>query len=239
MSRIHVPWLLAAPAGMALCAGCAQEVSGISTFVGPGNPVGEFGIPVRSLDEGRFAGVVRQKYDFSCGSAALATLLRYHYDYAVREEVAFRGMWAEGDRDQIRRVGFSLLDMKRWLGSRGIKAEGYKVGLEQVAETGLPGIALISVKNYKHFVVVKGFRGNEVLLGDPSIGITTMDRDQFAEAWNGIYFVLTDDRERARAAFGTDAQWASYTRAPIGGEFSDPVSQQTLMLSAPFYGDIS
>ncbi|RYF14189.1 MAG: peptidase C39, partial [Oxalobacteraceae bacterium] len=39
-----------------------------------------FTAPVTSLIGRRFETVVRQQYDFSCGSAALATLLRYHYD---------------------------------------------------------------------------------------------------------------------------------------------------------------
>ncbi len=220
-------------------AGCAAEVASGPSFVAAGNPVGEYSLPVTSIEEAKFTGVIRQKYDFSCGSAALATLLRYHYDYKVAEENAFRGMWDKGDREQIRHVGFSLLDMKRWLASRGLDAEGYQVGIDDIADTGVPGIALIEVKNYRHFVVVKGVRNGELLIGDPSVGLTVMRRDEFEEAWNGIYFVINDDQDRARRSFGTGGQWAAYVRAPIGNGFSDPVSQQALMLTAPFYGDIS
>ncbi|MDT0575622.1 C39 family peptidase [Croceicoccus sp. F390] len=204
-----------------------------------GAPVGDYRLPVSSVQDQRFAGVLRQKYDFSCGSAALATLLRFHYGYDVAEEKAFRGMWASGDRDQIRAVGFSLLDMKRWLASRGIAADGYRVPLEKVAETRIPGIALISLDNYRHFVVVKGIRDGEVLIGDPSAGLTVMPQDEFADAWNGIYFVLAADQELARSNFGSEQQWARFARAPVGGGFSDPLSQQALLLTAPFYGDIS
>ena len=200
---------------------------------------GDFALPIASLEETRFTGVVRQRYDFSCGSAALATLLRYHYDFNVVEEQAFRGMWDRGDREQIRKVGFSLLDMKRWLASRGLTGDGFQVDLDQVAETGIPGIALIAVNNYRHFVVVKGVRGNEVLLGDPSLGLSTMQRDAFEKAWNGIYFVLSEDQDRARRSFDSDRQWAAFAVAPIGGGQADPVSLQALMLTAPFYGDIS
>lgn len=219
--------------------GCASEVRDGSRFVVSGSPVGDFLLPVTSVETQRFTGVIRQRFDFSCGSAALATLLRYHYDFDVEEERAFRGMWARGDREQIRRVGFSLLDMKRWLASRGIDADGYQVTLDQIADTAIPGIALIAVKNYRHFVVVKGVREQEVLLGDPSLGITVMSRTDFARAWNGIYFVLASDQPLARARFNQNAQWSAFARAPMGGRFSDPVSQQALMLTAPFYGDIS
>ena len=225
--------------GAALLAGCAAQVADGGRFLAGGAPVGDYAVALKPMQDTRFTGVIRQEFDFSCGSAALATLLRYHYGYAVREENAFRGMWAKGDQAQIRKVGFSLLDMKRWLASRGLTAEGYEVDLGAVAKTGIPGIALLKVKNYRHFVVVKGIRGREVLLGDPSLGVTVMPIDTFREAWNGIYFVLTGEQERGKRGFDRDAQWAAYARAPIGKGLADPVSQQALMLTAPFYGDIS
>lgn len=220
-------------------AACGAQVSGASHFLAPVGPVGDYSVPVRSVAEQRFAGVVRQKYDFSCGSAALATLLRFHYDFDVAEATAFRGMWTRGDQAQIRRLGFSLLDMKRWLASRGLAADGYKVPLAKIAETGIPGIALIAVKNYRHFVVVKGVHRDEVLLGDPSSGLSIMPRREFESAWNGIYFVLTEDQALAKSRFNRERQWAAFARAPVGGRFADPVSQQALSLTAPFYGDIS
>ena len=221
-------------------AGCGGAIAdGPGHFAAGISGSSDFAVPLASMQEARFTGTIRQKYDFSCGSAALATLLRYHYDYDVSEELAFRGMWARGDRDQIRKVGFSLLDMKRWLASRGLAADGYQVSLDQIGETGVPGIALIAVRNYRHFVVVKGVRGDEVLLGDPSLGLSVMPRGEFQKAWNGIYFVLTEDQDRARRSFGTRRQWAGYARAPVGTFMADPVSQQALSLTAPFYRDIS
>ena len=167
---------------LALVAGCApQQVEGPARFTAANGPVGDFALPLQSFEERRYAGVIRQRYDFSCGSAALATLLRHHYDFDVREETAFRGMWRNGDQAQIRQVGFSLLDMKRWLASRGLSGDGYQVSLDEIARTGVPGIALIAVRNYRHFVVVKGVRGDEVLLGDPSLGLSIMPREAFVE----------------------------------------------------------
>lgn len=218
--------------------GCAAEVGGQPRFLAGGSPVGDYSVELVTMDQAKFTSVIRQRYDFSCGSAALATLLRYHYGYKVREDNAFRGMWASGDQDKIRSVGFSLLDMKRWLASRGLKSDGYEIDLDVIAKTGIPGIALISVKNYRHFVVVKGVRNDEVLLGDPSSGLTVMSRAEFEESWNGVYFALSDDRELARRNFSNDRQWATYVRSPIGQGLANPVSQQALMLTAPFYGDI-
>lgn len=103
----------------------------------------------------------------------------------------------------------------------------------------MPGIALIAIKNYRHFVVVKGVRNGEVLIGDPSLGLVIIPRSEFEAAWNGIYFVLTDEQDRARRSFDSDRQWASFSRAPVGSSMAEPVSLQALMLTAPFYGDIS
>lgn len=227
--------MLAMPA-LAL-SGCAATVTTQPGFLSGTGPTGDFALPVQSVEDRRFHTVVRQRFDFSCGSAALATLLHYHYARPVDEKAVFAGMWAEGDRVAIQKVGFSLLDMKRYLAASGFRADGFKVSLDQVQKTGIPGIALITVRNYRHFVVVKGVRDDEVLLGDPSTGLRGMPRADFQKAWNGIYFVLNSQQDVGRSAFNHDAQWASYTRAPVGGRFVDPLSLQALSLTAPFYRD--
>ena len=218
----------------ALAAGCTGgPLKQTALPLGTG-PVGDFAVPLQSFEDRRFATVVRQKYDFSCGSAALATLLRYHYSLDQNEEEAFRGMWAAGDRPRIRRLGFSLLDMKRHLAKLRLQADGFEVSLEDVAKAGVPGIALINLNGYKHFVVVKGVSEAEVLVGDPSLGLKTMPAAEFKKIWNGIYFAVNTDLERGRASFGSNTQWASFSRAPTGAGFTDPLSQQALMLTAPF-----
>ena len=45
-----------------------------------------------TLKEAKFRNTIRQKYDFSCGSAAVATLLTYQYGYPVTEQMAFAQM---------------------------------------------------------------------------------------------------------------------------------------------------
>lgn len=226
--------IIAAPL---LLQGCSATAEGDPHFLSASGPVNDFILPVQSLEERRFLSVVRQRYDFSCGSAALATLLHHHYRDPRTEVEVFQGMWRDGDRAQIRRVGFSLLDMKRYLAARGIRADGYKVPLEEIANRGVPGIALITLKGYRHFVVVKGVTDEEVLVGDPSLGLRTMAVPEFTKAWNGIYFVINSDLAKAKTTFNSDAQWANFSRAPIGGRFAEPVSLQALMLTAPFYRD--
>ena len=222
---------------MLITTGCASSVMPGARFMTGVSANGNFMLPVQSMEERRFATVIRQRYDFSCGSAALATLLQYHYGKNVGESSVFLGMWKDGDRDAIRRVGFSLLDMKRYLKAQKIEADGYKVSLDQLAQAAIPGIALISIRNYKHFVVIKGVTAKEVLVGDPSIGLNPVPRAEFEAAWNGIYFVLNSEQELGRTAFNVPGQWAAYSRAPVQGRFHEPASIQALALTAPFYRD--
>src|SRR5580692_10874424 len=111
---------------------------------------------VTSLKEARFKGTVRQQYDFSCGSAAVATLLTYQYGYPTNEATAFQQMYVNGDQPKIRREGFSLLDMKRFLGAHGFDADGFEAPLDKLEESHLSAIVLITENGYHHFVVIKG-----------------------------------------------------------------------------------
>lgn len=177
---------------------------------------GAYSVPTTSLKEGRFNSTIRQQYDFSCGAAALSTLLTHHYGYPVTETVVFEEMFQRGDRAKIQREGFSLLDIKRYLEAHGFHADGFEAPLEKLQSTGIPAIVLINEQGYNHFVVVKGIRDGRVLIGDPAGGTRAMTQTAFESMWvNHILFVITDKRESAQ--FNVAADWAVAPRAPIGG----------------------
>ncbi|WP_380878497.1 hypothetical protein ACFB49_17180 [Sphingomonas sp. DBB INV C78] len=215
-------------AGLTLAACAGEKIPPSGTMLSL--PAGDFTLPVKSMVERRYLTIVRQQYDFSCGSAALATLLHYHYGDPQNEKTIFVGMWKEGDRQQIRRYGFSLLDMKRYLAARGIRADGYKVSLADVAATRIPGIAMINMKGYKHFVVIKGVERDHVLVGDPSLGMRLIDLDTFAGMWNGILFALGDQVETGRKNFGRADEWALVPRSRAT-MLMEPASHQALALT--------
>lgn len=162
-----------------------------------------------------FRSVVRQRFDFSCGSAALATLLTYHYRLATPEADSFKVMWLRGDQDKIKKLGFSMLDMKRYLQDRGLKAEGYRFTVADIAASGRPGIALIDLRGFKHFVVVKGVRGNRVLVGDSILGLTEYSAKDFAAMWNGIYLAISSPDIERRPVFNLASDWGPWSRAPL------------------------
>ncbi len=165
-----------------------------------------FVLPVTSMKEARFRTTVRQQYDFSCGSAALATLLSHHYDFPVTEQEIFRDMFVRGDQPRIRSEGFSLLDMKRYLATRGFTADGFEQPLDKLAQAGLPAIVLVADNGYRHFVVVKGVQGERVLLGDPAGGTRALSRQGFEAIWqNRLLFVIHGRPGKAR--FNETADW--------------------------------
>lgn len=211
-------------------AGCTSLPHGGGSGFSAGR--NDYVLPVRSMVERRFLTVVRQQYDFSCGSAALATLLHYHYGDAQTEQSIFVGMWRDGDREQIRRLGFSLLDMKRYLAARGLDSDGYQVTLQQIEATRIPGIALINMNGYLHFIVVKGVENGQVLVGDPSLGIRLIPARKFQSMWNEILFVVNDRPDVAKANFGTDRDWGLVARARVT-HLMEPVSLQALGLTRP------
>lgn len=176
---------------------------------------GAFSVPVTSLKEARLQTVIRQQYDFSCGSAAVATLLTYHYERPVSEADAFEFMYRTGDQERIRQEGFSMLDMKRFLDERGLRSDGFRISLDRLAEIGVPGIALINTRGYRHFVVVRGMRQGKVLLADPVAGSVAIDRVDFEEIWNGVILAARNDLQTARRHFNDSRDWEAWPRAPI------------------------
>lgn len=171
-------------------------------------------VAVTSFKERRFAKVVRQEYDFSCGSAALATLLAYHYEWPVSERQVFKEMYEQGDEARIKRDGFSLLDMKLYLARHGFNADGYRVPLDKLVQAGMPAIALINTKGYSHFVVIKGVKDDTVLVGDPALGVRVMPRPEFESAWNGIVFVVLQGKS-AGPRFNVEREWKTQAKAPL------------------------
>lgn len=147
---------------------------------------------VRSMLEIRRDKVVIQEWDLSCGAAALATILKYQHADSVTEKDIARAMLAKTDSELVRkRLGFSLLDLKRFVDSRGYAGDGYgELDLSDLIEIG-PAIVPIHLRTYDHFVVFRGVGAGRVVLADPAYGNRTMPLDEFLRVWrNRVAFVV-------------------------------------------------
>ena len=69
---------------------------------------------VSPLVERQFKNIIHQAYDYSCGSAALTTVLNGYLGRQFSEKQVMDGLLKFGEYDKIvQRRGFSMLDMKR------------------------------------------------------------------------------------------------------------------------------
>lgn len=143
---------------------------------------------VKSLLEMRQEHVVMQKWDLSCGAAALSTLLTYQLknptpEKTIAEALIKRKEYIEHPELIQIMEGFSLLDLKRYVDGQGYEGVGLGklefADLEQYAPIMVP----IKVHGYNHFVVFRGSLGNRVLVADPAWGNRTMLTQKFTEAW--------------------------------------------------------
>ncbi|PYC22550.1 C39 family peptidase [Pseudomonas alcaligenes] len=145
---------------------------------------------VESIQERRFRDLIRQRTDYSCGAAALATLLREAYRLDVDEMAVIEGMLEVADLQLVERQGFSMLDMKNYLQTEGFRAKGYRLQANMLASVKVPTIVLVEIRGFKHFVVMQKATDQWVYIGDPALGHRRLTLDEFTQGWNGIVFAV-------------------------------------------------
>ncbi len=155
-------------------------------------------VPLKSMKELRDQNLVKQRLDYSCGAAALATILRYGFGDEVTEReilVDLFDLLSKDEKRLRRKEGFSLLDLQRVAQARGYKAQGFRLAPEYLPKLGGPVIVFIEPRGYKHFAVFRGVKGDRIYLADPSRGNVRMPAYRFLDNWlrekgKGIIFVI-------------------------------------------------
>ena len=149
-------------------------------------------VQLEPMSELQFRNVVRQAYDYSCGSAALTTMLDYYLGRNLEERQVMEGLLRFGEAEKIiQRRGFSLLDMKRFVGALGYKSGGFKAEFKDLDDLEHPAIVPVHYAGFKHFVVVRDVYNDHVFIADPSLGNISFTRARFEEVWDqNILFVI-------------------------------------------------
>ena len=149
-------------------------------------------VKIKPAIEDQFRGIVRQAYDYSCGSAALTTLLNGYVGTQLTEQQTMNGLLKFGETEKIiERRSFSLLDMKRFVAAVGLESGGYKGELSDLVKQGQPAIVPISYAGFKHFVVFKAYKDGRVYVADPALGNISFDEVRFQEIWeNNTLFLI-------------------------------------------------
>lgn len=131
--------------------------------------------------------MLMQKKDFSCGAAALATLMNYFGDQ-ISENELIEDILANLSQSEVQNrqeEGLSLLDLKQAALRRGFQVLGVKLQYSQLSKIPCPILVYLEIEEYKHFAVFNGVQGNQVLLADPSTGNKEIHVSQFVKDWKG------------------------------------------------------
>lgn len=149
-----------------------------------------------TLKELRDQYVVKQQLDYSCGAAALATLLRYYYGEDTSEQeilTRLNAILANLTKEQWahkKRIGFSLLDLKKVAEEKGYRAAGFELKLDQLRQLVAPVLVYVHPFGYHHFAILRGIAGDRVYLADPGRGNLRMSLAHFKDEYGGVIFVL-------------------------------------------------
>lgn len=165
---------------------------------------GQIREPARSWRSIQRQNIVLQKYDYSCGSAALATLMRYYFQDPVNEELVLTVLLRnlskaenpQAELDDRIKQGFSMYDLFLVSKDLGYQAAVVKLPIDKLQQLPAPTVVRIEKMGYKHFVVVRGFHDDTVYMADPTRGNIRLSVQEFQAQWSGEVLVL------GKAGFG-------------------------------------
>ena len=146
-----------------------------------------------SWSELRDVGVVKQEYDYSCGSASLSTILKYYYGLHIGEKEVLDDILSskgvdlskksqiEQDLALKKQIDISFLDLSDYVSKKGFRSLGLALDLETLSKLKIPVIVYVKVRDNEHFTVYKGMDSHYVYLADPSFGNIKVSISKFQE----------------------------------------------------------
>lgn len=155
---------------------------------------------IKPLSDTVFKNIVKQEHDYSCGSAALGTLMNHCLGEQLSEKQIISGLMKYGDAEQIKNLrAFSLWDMQQFVEALGYKAGGFSADLNDLKNPEQwPCIVPIELFGYRHFVVLKAIHKDHVFVADPWRGNGSYPLNVFTKMWyKSILFKVFPDKECA------------------------------------------
>jgi predicted double-glycine peptidase len=142
--------------------------------------------------------VVMQRYDYSCGAAALTTMFVYYFRDAVTEQRVLDTIFtrlknAPGTKNQVEdrvKNGLSMLDLQQAAADLGYQSAVAKITLEQTRKLEAPVVVRIIKNDFKHFVVLRGIVDEHAFLADPIRGNIRIREAEFLRQWNYVALFL-------------------------------------------------
>ncbi len=144
--------------------------------------------PIKSWIEFKNENLTRQEFDYSCGSGALSTIMKYYYDQNISEKdvldavLEAKGIGKEKKKElEDTDMNLSFLDLKNYVKTKGFKAVGVALDLESLKKLKVPVILFVKIRKNEHFTVYRGMDKTNVYLSDPLFGNTKIKISKFKE----------------------------------------------------------
>lgn len=145
-------------------------------------------VPVKSWIEIKNHNLVRQEYDYSCGSASIGTVLKYFFNDNVSEQEVLDFVLEKKGVDKPDKgklegkdLTLSFYDLKEFAEGRDYKVLGLALNMETLKKLKIPAIVFVNIRRKEHFTVYKGMDERFVYLADPSFGNIKVTHWKFQE----------------------------------------------------------
>jgi uncharacterized protein len=179
--------------------------------------------------------VVMQERDYSCGAAALATLVRYYWGDDVTEQFFLAALdqmlTPEEALDRIKN-GLTLTDLRRVAVKTGYRASLGKLEFSKLAESRVPLVVGIKVRGYRHFVVFRGIAGGDVYLADPIRGNIRIPATEFVQQWQEKAILVV--AKPGQSLPESSPLRVSYEESMLGEANKDVIEKHFLRPPVPF-----
>lgn len=141
------------------------------------NVFGDNEIADSSMVDDGYMTIVSTSY--TCGPAALVTILRYYGVYTTESEIAkLAGTDSSGTSfEGLQKAGLA----------KGFIFDGAKVPLAQLK---VDYLVMISVNGRNHFELIRNINSTHVVLFDPNLRIITLTLEKFGKLYTGNIFAL-------------------------------------------------
>ena len=135
---------------LAFNAGCASKITLLSNA---GYLVDNSTNQVSSWKELNEQNVVMQRYDYSCGAASLATLMKYYFDTDVSEKIILdfvKNSFSKQEYEKVEKEGLSFLELEIIAGSMGYQSASVRLKPTALQQLSGPVIVFLKTKYYRH-----------------------------------------------------------------------------------------
>src|ERR1700754_3166846 len=108
----------------------------------------------------------------------------------IPETELIRRMMVFSSPDIVVKNGFSMLDMKKFVETIGLRGRGFRVNTDALYHLQIPVMVLMNIDGYEHFVIVKHAENGRVFIADPALGNRILLEEDFSKTWNGLVFAV-------------------------------------------------